>query len=172
MPARGLYCGGFCLQLKAKIGSLKKTKKELLLMMNNVKVFQYPILIREHHLDTFGHVNNATYLEILEEARWEFMQARGFCLQTIHESGKGPIVLECHIKFLKELRLRQSIVIESQTVSYEKKIGILRQDIFNDKQELCCEARLTFGFFNLETRKLILPSSQWLEAIGFTTESE
>jgi hypothetical protein len=29
---------------------------------------EYEALIHERHLDTFGHVNNAAYLEILEEA--------------------------------------------------------------------------------------------------------
>lgn len=134
--------------------------------MTNFKTFRYQVLIREHHLDTFNHVNNATYLSLLEEARWEFISVHGFGLETIHELGVGPIVLECHIKFLKELRLRQSIVIESQMMSYEKKVGVMRQDILNKKGELCSRAELTFGFFDMKTRKLILPSIQWLEAIG------
>ncbi|XLM23374.1 thioesterase, partial [Chromobacterium piscinae] len=28
------------------------------------------IKVRGYHLDLFGHVNNARYLEFLEEARW------------------------------------------------------------------------------------------------------
>jgi len=28
------------------------------------------IKVRGYHLDVFGHVNNARYLEFLEEARW------------------------------------------------------------------------------------------------------
>jgi len=31
-------------------------------------VHEYEILIKEHHLDSFGHVNNAVYLELFEEA--------------------------------------------------------------------------------------------------------
>lgn len=138
--------------------------------MTNFKTFRYQVLIREHHLDTFNHVNNATYLSLLEEARWEFISVHGFGLETIHELGAGPIVLECHIKFLKELRLRQSIVIESQMMSYEKKVGVMRQDILNEKSELCSRAELTFGFFDMKTRKLILPSIQWLEAIGIESD--
>lgn len=71
---------------------------------------------------------------------------------------------------LKELRLRQSIVIESQMMSYEKKVGMMRQDILNKKGELCSRAELTFGFFDMKTRKLILPSIQWLEAIGIEAD--
>lgn len=134
--------------------------------MTLFKTFSYEILIKEHHLDTFGHVNNATYLELLEEARWEFLTTNGFDLKTIHGSGIGPVVLEIQIKFLKELRLRQPIVIESQMLSYEKKIGIMRQDILDDQHTLCCQAKMTFGFFDLNARKLILPSEQWLKAIG------
>ena len=123
--------------------------------MTDFIVFRYPLLIIERHLDTFSHVNNATYLEILEEARWAFLTEQGFDLKTIHELSVGPVVLECNIQFLKELRLRQPIIVESQMMSYEKKIGVMRQDILNEENELCCHAKLTFGFFDFKTRKLI-----------------
>jgi thioesterase III len=134
--------------------------------MDDFKIFRYQVLIKEHHLDTFGHVNNATYLALLEEARWEFLHVRGFDLKTIHELKVGPVVLECNIKFLKEIRLRQSIFIESQMVSYEKMTGVMRQDIYDEQEVLCCQGKMTFGFFDMNIRKLILPSAQWLEAIG------
>ena len=102
----------------------------------------------------------------MEEARWEFLTHRGFGLKTIHALGIGPVILECHIKFIKELGLRQPIVIESQVVSYEKKIGQLTQTIFDEQGALCCQAKLTVGLFDMKTRKLILPSDQWFEAIG------
>lgn len=136
------------------------------IIYDDFKTFHYPVLIKEHHLDTFSHVNNATYLELLEEARWEFLNDNGFDLKTIHESGVGPVVLECNIQFLKELRLRQSIIIESQMVSYEKKIGIMRQDIVDEQGVFYSKAKMTFGFFDMHARKLILPSDQWLRAIG------
>jgi len=134
--------------------------------MANYKKHQYQMIIKEHHLDTFHHVNNATYLQILEEARWELLQAGGFGLNLIHERKTGPVVLECHIKFLKELRLRQTITIESQIQSYEKKIAVIQQEIFNEQHERCCQATMTFGFFDMKQRKLISPSNEWLIAIG------
>lgn len=134
--------------------------------MSHYNVFHYHMIIKEHHLDTLNHVNNATYLQILEEARWEFLHLNGFGLNDIHSQGVGPVVLECHIKFTRELTLRQPITIESQMMSYEKKIGIMRQEIFNEKQESCCHAQMTFGFFDMKQRKLILPSNEWLAAIG------
>ena len=47
--------------------------------------FIYPVQIRERHLDTFGHVNNAKYLELYEEARWEIINSRGYDLKQIQK---------------------------------------------------------------------------------------
>ncbi len=134
--------------------------------MTHFKIFKYQILIKEHHLDTFGHVNNAMYLSLLEEARWEFLNERGIDLKSIQETKVGPIVLEIHIKFLKELILRQSILIETQMISYEKKVGVMRQDILDEQGGLCSQAKITFGVFDMNTRRLILPTPEWMHAIG------
>lgn len=133
--------------------------------MSDFEIHHYPLLIREHHLDSFGHVNHATYLEILEEARWEFITARGFGLDVVHRTGVGPVVLEIKIQFLKEIRLRQSVRIDSQLLSYEKKIGTLRQTILGDGG-ICTEATLVFGLFDIQARKLIMPTKDWLAAVG------
>ena len=103
----------FLCYLKYKLGSNKKRR---VLNMTSFKVFQHKIMIKEHHLDTFGHVNNATYLALLEAARWELLSAEGFGLEVIREQQQGPVVLECQIKFLKELMLRQPIIIESEVL--------------------------------------------------------
>lgn len=130
------------------------------------EAFRYPVLIREHHLDTFGHVNNAVYFELLEEARWEFIAQRGYGLADVQKYGMGPTVLEWSMKFRKEIRLRQQITIESQMLSYDGKIGKLRQDMLNEQGEVCCQAVMTFGLFDTKQRKLVTPTPEWLYAIG------
>lgn len=134
--------------------------------MTDFEKFTYDLLIREHHLDSFGHMNHATYLEILEEARWEFITHKGFGLKEVHQSGIGPVILEVNIKFLKELRLRQWICIETQLLSYDKKIGRLRQTILDDQNNTCTEAVIAFGLFDIKARKLIMPTEAWLSAVG------
>lgn len=58
----------------------------------------YEVVIRESHLDTFGHVNNATYLTLFEEARWDIVRSRGFGLDDIKRTGLGPTLLEVNVK--------------------------------------------------------------------------
>ncbi len=130
------------------------------------EAFRYPVIIREGHLDTFGHVNNAVYFELLEEARWEFTSMHGYGLKDVLKTGIGPTILEWNVKFRREIRLRERIIIESQLLTYDKKIGTLKQVMLNEKEELCCEAIMTFGLFDTKERKLILPTPEWLYAIG------
>jgi acyl-CoA thioester hydrolase len=130
------------------------------------QVFDYPFVIRESLLDTFGHVNNAAYLQLFEEARWEFVTRRGYGLKKIQETQQGPVVLEVDLKFLRELRLRDQVIIRSQMQSYEGKIGIIDQSILGADGKVHAEAKFKLSFFDLKARKLILPSPEWLHAIG------
>ncbi len=128
-------------------------------------VFTYPILIKEVYLDTFGHVNNATYLTLLEEARWDLITQNGYGYQKIRETGIGPTILEIKINFFKELRARDEIIIETQLVSYDNKVGKLAQSMKRG-DELCCTAEFVFGLFDLKQRKIISPTPEWLKAVG------
>ncbi|MBC7458017.1 MAG: thioesterase family protein [Bdellovibrionaceae bacterium] len=73
------------------------------------------------------------------------------------------------MKFLKELKLRQKIRITLETVSHEGKIFKIRQTMVNQEEAIACEMLMTVGFFDLKARKLILPTPEWLTAIGHLT---
>jgi acyl-CoA thioester hydrolase len=132
----------------------------------NAEKFTYPLLILESHLDTFGHVNNATYFEILEEARWDIIAPRGYGIDRIRELQLGPVILTFNVAFLKELKLRQNIRVETQMISYERKIGEMKQDIYDESGALCFEATLKLGLMDMTARKLVPPTPEWLHAIG------
>ena len=61
------------------------------------KKFEYQTQIIESHLDSFEHVNNAVYLELYEEARWDFITTGGFGLSRIKEEGIGPVILDLQV---------------------------------------------------------------------------
>jgi thioesterase-3 len=130
----------------------------------------YELQILEQHLDTFGHVNNATYLQILEQARWDLITQNGYGLEEVHRRAVGPTILEIHLRFARELRNRQRVSIHSWLESYSGKVGKLIQQITDQAGSLCCEATFTMGLFDLTTRKLILPTPEWLKALGLSPE--
>lgn len=130
------------------------------------KIYHYPLIIKETHLDLYGHVNNAEYMKFFEEARWDLITQNNYGLNKIKETMLGPVILGATLKFLKELNARDEVIIESQMVSYERKIGLLNQKIFRGK-DLCCAAEFTFGLFDVKLRKLVLPTEEWLKGVGY-----
>lgn len=132
------------------------------------KIFTYKTVIFENYLDTFGHVNNAVYFILFEQARWELITANGYGIDKIKETGIGPTILAIETRFMRELKARDEIIIQSQTLSYEKKISKIEQKILRNG-EICCVAVFTMALFDLKLRKLILPTPEWLRGIGWQT---
>lgn len=134
-------------------------------MENENRIFNYSLTIKEFHLDTFGHVNNATYLQIYEEARWELITQNGYGLDKIKNTGLGPVVLDLKIRFLKEIKLREKINIKTQLLEYSSKVGKLKQWIIDSQGDLCSDMEMKLGLFDTNLRKLVEPTEEWLNAI-------
>lgn len=128
-------------------------------------------VISEAHLDSFGHLNNARYLELFEQARWDLITERGFGIEEIKRTRTGPTILEITLRFMRELAPRDAIVIRTEMLSYERKIGKLRQQMVKADGSVACEAVFTIGLFDVERRKLVEPTPAWLKAIGMADET-
>jgi acyl-CoA thioester hydrolase len=130
-------------------------------------VHEKAFVISEAHLDSFGHMNNARYLELFEQARWDLITERGFGIDTIRRTATGPVVLEVQLRFLRELAPRDPIVVRTELLSYVGKVGKLRQEMLKVADGAsAAEAIFTFGLFDLTRRKLIEPSPAWTYAVG------
>ncbi len=133
----------------------------------NFKTFEYRFQVREAHLDTFGHVNNAVYLSLYEEARWDFITANGFGLDRIRKEKRGPVILEAQVKFKRELVNREWITVFSQSKDWQLgKIMKIGQEMRKADGSLASEALFTVGFMDLGERKLVVPPTDWLRACG------
>ena len=128
-------------------------------------MFNYELVIREHHLDSYGHVNNATYVQILEEARWESITLKGYGYNRVQEIKIGPVILEVSVKFRKEVKLREKIKVSVDAQPMKGKIGVINQTIYKEDGSVALEGFVTYGMFDLKARKLIEPTPEWLKAI-------
>ena len=130
--------------------------------------FIYTLMIKENHLDTFGHVNNAAYLTLYEEARWDFITKNGYGLDVIQREQKGPVVLDVNLRFKRELKNRQLISIHSQSQDMSSKIMKMKQVMINPEGEVASEALFTFGFMDMKLRKLVEMPQDWLLRIDLS----
>ena len=130
------------------------------------KKYEYKLQIKETHLDSYRHVNNATYVQLYEEARWDFLTLSDNGFDVIHETQKGPVVLEINVKYRKELNNREWITITSYDFSIRGNIMKLKHQMIKENGDVASEAELTFGFMDLAERKLIVPPESWLKQFG------
>lgn len=129
-------------------------------------MFKHSIIIKEQHLDTLGHVNNAIYLTLFEEARWQYLNEKDYPLEVVMKEKKGPVILDLNLKFLKELKLRDRVDITFEAVDIQPKIFKMVQKMINSKGEVAAELLLTCAFFDLQTRRIIEPNAAWNHVLG------
>jgi acyl-CoA thioester hydrolase len=133
-------------------------------------IHSYELAIHEGHLDTFGHVNNATYLQLFEEARWQLITDNGYGLDEIKRRQAGPTILEINLRFSREVRNRERVTVKSWTESYTGKVHKFQQQLVNEQQQVCCDASFVIGLFDLQARKLMRPTPEWLRAVGLPAD--
>lgn len=130
-------------------------------------VYEYLTTIRELHLDSFGHVNNAVYAQLYEEARWDFITKNNYGLDRIKELQVGPVILDMRIRFKRELLNREIITIKSRTSALiSSRIMVLEQIMYKADGKVASEAEFTVGLFDMKERKLVDATPEWLSAIG------
>jgi len=76
------------------------------------KIYKYNFTVRGYELDSFGHVNNAVFLNYLEQARWEIMNEFNL-LDYFKKTKNFLIVIETNIKYINELNIFDNVFIDS-----------------------------------------------------------
>ena len=84
--------------------------------------------IRTFHTDAFGHVNNARYLEIFEEARWQYAEAIGL-IELLTERELGFIIMDLKLRFRAPVQERDTILISTQLITLGTASGEVLQKV-------------------------------------------
>lgn len=130
----------------------------------------FDFTVQEKHVDVYGHVNNATYLQLFEQARWDRIGKRGGKLEWIAQFGQGPIVLEVNVKFLRELKPGEKIRIGTLVEGKPARLYSYTQLMLRG-DEVVCEAKYRMGFLNMKTRKLVEPNEDWSRVIFYEAKN-
>ena len=114
------------------------------------------ITVRGYELDSYGHVNNAVYLQYLEQARWVFMKDKNL-LDRIHDEDLFLVVTETHIRYIREATLFDELTVET-SMKPEKPYLVFRQRILEEKTVIVLSrATVTTIFVNRQRMPLDIP---------------
>lgn len=102
------------------------------------------IKVRGYHLDLYSHVNNARYLEFLEESRWTFFEDRAD-LPAFLRSGIALVVVNINIDYRHAATMGDSLLIETGVKSVGNRSAVMHQRVvLEDSGKLVAEADVTF----------------------------
>ncbi len=109
------------------------------------------IKVRGYHIDYFGHVNNARYLEFLEEGRWDFFE-KNTSLKGLRQKGLILLIVNINISYHRPARLRDLLDIRTSISKIGEKSVTMYQEIFlKETADLIADAYVTFVIANLAT---------------------
>lgn len=74
---------------------------------------QTQIKVRGYHLDVYQHVNNARYLEFLEEARWDGLE-NSPAFQWMTEKNIAFVVVNININYRRPAVLGDVLTVSSK----------------------------------------------------------
>lgn len=114
------------------------------------------IIVRGYHLDGYQHVNNARYLEFLEEARWDCMSDD---MSALVKHNAGFVVVNININYRSPGLLHQHLVVESLISKLGENSGVVSQVIrCKETGNIVIDAQTTFVLFDLK-KNTVLPIS-------------
>jgi len=107
------------------------------------------------HLDMYGHVNNARYLEFLESARWEFI-AENMDLRDLDKLGIAFLVVNININYRQPAKIGQTLEIETRMAHISAKSAKVHQEIhIKGNDQLVADADITFVIIDAKLKKIL-----------------
>lgn len=114
--------------------------------------------VRTYECDSYGHVNNAIYLNYLEYARMETLEQKGITLDKLRELGCMVFIRRIEIDYKYPAGMDDVLIIRTYIHDHRKISGIFAQDIFRESDEKpIASAKVTWVFTNLHGRPIPIP---------------
>jgi thioesterase-3 len=123
------------------------------------------IKVRGYHLDLFGHVNNARYLEFLEEGRWAAFE-EAMDLQKVARQGYLFTVVNININYRRPALMNQMLCIETQIARWNRRSAVIHQIVkLKENDSVIADADVTFVIVDAKTQKAALLEGELLRKL-------
>jgi thioesterase-3 len=106
--------------------------------------YQTEIKVRGYHADFYGHVNNARFLEFLEEDRWAHLESKIDLRQWV-KKGLVFLVVNINVNYRHVVPVGEALVVSTKLETINNRNVVLKQDIlFKKSKEVAADALVTF----------------------------
>tara|TARA_R110000796_G_scaffold251305_1_gene382370 strand:+ start:818 stop:1252 length:435 start_codon:yes stop_codon:yes gene_type:complete len=128
--------------------------------------------VRGYHLDGYGHVNNARYLEFMEEGRWDYFDQHPAMIKELHQAGRAFVVVNLNINYLAAARHGDDLEIMTGIVDVGERSGLCHHRIVRKDGIVIAQADLTFVLLDMQANKAAAIEGEVREALAALTLSK
>ena len=115
------------------------------------------LIVRTYECDSYGHVNNAVYVNYLEYGRMQFLNGIGFDYKEMIKAGYYIYITHIDIHYKASAFLMDKLFIDVEPIDTGAVKGTLRQVIRKEDGTVCVEADVTWATVNTQGRPSKLP---------------
>ncbi len=114
------------------------------------------IKVRGYHADFYGHVNNARYLEFLEEDRWAWLEAKADLVEWAAR-GYTFVIVNININYRKVVKVGTRIAVATRVEQITNRSMVLKQEVLiKDTKEVAADALVTYVVLGKDGRAMAM----------------
>jgi YbgC/YbaW family acyl-CoA thioester hydrolase len=110
--------------------------------------------------DIYGHLNNANYLHIYEEARATALEEMDFSISKLNEMSIHIYLVHIELSFVKAIELEETVSVETKMTDANRLKATWVQTMRNSKNEICNKA-IVKGVFIKNNKPYRLPAEMY-----------
>jgi YbgC/YbaW family acyl-CoA thioester hydrolase len=103
------------------------------------------LVVRTYECDSYGHVNNAVYLNYLEYGRMEYLHQIGFDYKNLVADGYYLYITHIDINYKASAYLDDRLFIDVEPVKLNIISGTFRQTVRREDGTICATADVTWA---------------------------
>lgn len=115
------------------------------------------VKVRNHHIDSYGHVNNAQYLIYLEDARTDFFEELGYSLEVLAERNIRVYLTDITVKYKNAARVNDLLEIYGWFIEITNRKATWQHEIYNLKTGKLVLTGTATGVFLQNGRLITIP---------------
>ncbi|MFC2171208.1 acyl-CoA thioesterase [Acidobacteriota bacterium] len=120
------------------------------------KTFEYSLQVRGYELDSFNHLNNAVYINYLEQARWEVFKETD-TLRYLTDNKILPAVIDTTIRYIREIRLFDDVIIKTDIAIEEPYMSFKHVMYIGRQGKISCKSKTRLLFLGHDRRPIDVP---------------
>ncbi|MCD6180892.1 MAG: acyl-CoA thioesterase [Candidatus Cloacimonetes bacterium] len=101
---------------------------------------EYSRKVFGYECDIYGHVNNANYLHILEEARAEALSQMETPIRWLNEQGVAIYVTRVELDYLRGIPLDSTVTVKTSWLKASRLRSVWKQEMYIEDGTLCAVA--------------------------------